>query len=273
MRRRQVSRTQATSLARRFNATTAPFLPTLIPGCGLWLDGADSSSSSMILSGSNVTTWKDKSGNGYHMNTLAGSSSTYWSGTPEYPTIGTSINQKSTLRFSPQAGLKQSTTLNGVKNLFWVGRIAAPTGSGGAPNYFLLGHDVSYDWSANAYGDKFLYAPIVPGGIANASPTSLFTSDANAITNTAFQNVFLPSAPNVSLLSVAGISGNTPYQGICYDRDIHIGWCGDLAEVLIFNTTLSTIQRQKIEGYLAHKWGLQSTLPADHPHKTTAPSV
>ena len=249
---------------KSFPPASLPFSPRNISGCQLWLDAADQSS--ITLSGSSVTQWNDKSGNGYNMNTIAGSSSTYWSGTPAYPTIGTSINNLPTVNFKAQSGLKQATTLDGVKNLFWIGRIAAPDGSGSAPNYFLLGHDSVYDWSANAYGDKFLYAPIVPSGINNAS-ASLFTSDANAVTNTAFQNVYLPSAPNVSLLSVSGITGTTRYQGICYDRDIHIGWCGDLAEVLIFSTALTTSQRQQVEGYLAQKWGLTTSLPSTHPYK------
>ena len=28
---------------------------------------------------------------------------------------------------------------------------------------------------------------------------------------------------------------------------------------------------EKAEGYLAHKWGVTSVLPADHPYKNTAP--
>ena len=35
---------------------------------------------------------------------------------------------------------------------------------------------------------------------------------------------------------------------------------------------MSDNDRQKIEGYLAHKWGLAASLPADHPYKDAAPS-
>ena len=28
---------------------------------------------------------------------------------------------------------------------------------------------------------------------------------------------------------------------------------------------------EKAEGYLAHKWGLESSLPSSHPYKTSAP--
>ena len=238
------------------------YLPNSITGCQLWLDGSDASS--LVLSGSNVTTWNDKSGNNYHMNTLTAKAD--WSGNAEYPTIGTSINGLQTVNFTPQAGLRQSTTLDGVKNLFWVGRIAAPTGSGGIHNsYFFLGHESYYDWHGLAYGQKFLDPAIATSGIMNASPTSLFTPDSNAITNTTFANVFKPSAPNVSILSVAGITGSTRYQGLCFDRVYHFGWCGDLAEVIIYSTALTTEQRQTTETYLARKWGLTDYLPVGHP--------
>jgi hypothetical protein len=42
---------------------------------------------------------------------------------------------------------------------------------------------------------------------------------------------------------------------------------GDVAEV-VFGLLAD---RQRIEGYLAHKWGLAGSLPNDHPYKTNAP--
>jgi hypothetical protein len=44
---------------------------------------------------------------------------------------------------------------------------------------------------------------------------------------------------------------------------------GDINEVLIYATELSTIDRQKIEGYMAWKWGTQALLPTTHPYKNT----
>jgi len=46
---------------------------------------------------------------------------------------------------------------------------------------------------------------------------------------------------------------------------------GKIAEVIILPTVATTEERQKIEGYLANKWGI--TLPAGHPYETTAPTV
>jgi hypothetical protein len=34
----------------------------------------------------------------------------------------------------------------------------------------------------------------------------------------------------------------------------------------------SATDRQKIEGYLAWKWGIQASLPAAHPYRNAAPT-
>lgn len=46
-----------------------------------------------------------------------------------------------------------------------------------------------------------------------------------------------------------------------------------LGEVVMFYTAVSTDIRQRIEGYLAWKWGLVASLPSDHPYKAVPPTV
>jgi hypothetical protein len=53
------------------------------------------------------------------------------------------------------------------------------------------------------------------------------------------------------------------YAGTFYD--------GTIYEVMIFNQNLSLDRRLKIEGYLAHKWGLVTQLPTQHPYQTSPP--
>jgi hypothetical protein len=48
---------------------------------------------------------------------------------------------------------------------------------------------------------------------------------------------------------------------------------GVIYEILFFNTSLNTLNRQTIEGYLAWKWGLQANLPANHPYKNASPNI
>ena len=46
---------------------------------------------------------------------------------------------------------------------------------------------------------------------------------------------------------------------------------GRIAEIIFFRQALNAGQRQVIEGYLAHKWGLVNDLPATHPYKNVVP--
>ncbi|MEW5833659.1 MAG: Ig domain-containing protein [Pseudomonadota bacterium] len=48
---------------------------------------------------------------------------------------------------------------------------------------------------------------------------------------------------------------------------------GNIGEVLILGYIPTDADRQKIEGYMAWKWGIEANLPAAHPYKAAAPSV
>jgi hypothetical protein len=48
---------------------------------------------------------------------------------------------------------------------------------------------------------------------------------------------------------------------------------GAICEILYSNSATSTDERQRFEGYLAHKWGLTGDLPSNHPYKTYAPRL
>jgi hypothetical protein len=62
-------------------------------------------------------------------------------------------------------------------------------------------------------------------------------------------------------LAVNPLTASFPEQSDC-----------DIAEVLLYNSQLTTPQVQIVEGYLAWKWGLQGNLPANHPYKNAPPS-
>ena len=47
---------------------------------------------------------------------------------------------------------------------------------------------------------------------------------------------------------------------------------GGIGEFIMFPSYLDATQTEKVEGYLAHKWGLTANLPADHPYKLVRPT-
>lgn len=57
------------------------------------------------------------------------------------------------------------------------------------------------------------------------------------------------------------------------DRDFGRGWLGTIHELIIWRQDIATVAglRDKMEGYLAWKWGYQDKLPAGHPYKNLAP--
>ena len=75
--------------------------------------------------------------------------------------------------------------------------------------------------------------------------------------------------------SSTALTGDVDNTGVLYvgnrpnaDRSMS----GSLAELIIVEHATGTVdERTKIEGYLAHKWGLTGSLPADHDYKTDPP--
>ena len=53
-------------------------------------------------------------------------------------------------------------------------------------------------------------------------------------------------------------------------RNFNIDKC-HIGECIIINGIVSQTTREKIEGYLAHKWGLAANLPGGHPYKSAPP--
>lgn len=46
---------------------------------------------------------------------------------------------------------------------------------------------------------------------------------------------------------------------------------GTIGEFIVTNGVLSTLNRERLEGYAAHKWGVSANLPGAHPYLTTPP--
>jgi len=92
---------------------------------------------------------------------------------------------------------------------------------------------------------------------------------------------FDPAAP-ISQLYLNGdlkMSDATPFTPLAGRQDGFGGVAGgqgsgdDVGEILVLRDVPDTPTRQKIEGYMAHKWDLTGELPADHPYKLWPPGV
>jgi hypothetical protein len=228
----------------------------------LWLDAADSDS--LTLDGSDkVSQWDDKSGNGKHAVQLTDTlqpiynsllktiefSNNYLSGEP----IG--IHDKSIGIFvvASHNAVSFESTYNG---LFHFGShivLASYPFSGRQNFYFRNG-------AIGVISDYYTY------DLAGGEPLSILA--VKKIIDT-----YVRIEKDASLVSggeftgtIADITSDGTYK-IGYQSALSSNyWEGAISEIIV-----AFDDYEKIEGYLAHKWGLEANLPSDHPYKTKAP--
>lgn len=237
--------------AARFALALSPqFRPNLLSNCALWLDGADRTT--LTLSGSNVTQWNDKSGNG----TNAGVYNT--TPFPTYSSTNTSV------QFSGGQGLTTSLSASTtIESGFVVALFTAV-----ANTNTLLG-------SGNGDGGRqFRVSGSVLQTISQ-SVAGVVTSGATLSNSTMYICEYVNDGTTLThyLTGTTYASGSARTYGTGLTTSIGLrfgggeGFAGNIYEVCVFNSALSTSARQQVEGYLATKWGLQSKLPSTHPYK------
>lgn len=255
-------------MAAPFRITAKPvFMPTQIPGCQLWLDGADSTS--VVVSGTTITQWKDKSGLSNHT-TATGGVSTY---------TRNAINGLS-------AAYINNTWLTGPFATAYTGNkvqafaVATLINTAGAFGRILsLGRPGVNDF--NITDATFMMCRNTAQNIMIGRNGSYLTIDIPAY-NTPF---LVQSSQDVTIESIGlngiitpttqntGVNGNFNITSYGIGTNTNTGdatyWQGYIAEVIYYTGTLTVSQRQQVEGYLAWKWGLVANLPANHPYKTT----
>jgi hypothetical protein len=263
--------TNTNALTRRFGGSAPAFLPTSITGnvLVLWLDASDTSSMS-FSSGSNISQWRDKSGLNNHATSYntpvltANAINTYQAiATPtnQYFLGGTSI-----------AG----TTLT----VFSVAQT-----SRAQPNADIDQRLVSLENAGNVdyTRDDGVIALFNQGGSSTIATYRQGPNAGSTITqNAPFQAVSKYDGTNGSLWKDGIPGGSNESTGTFGITKYGVGnqanptteyWNGAIGEVIIYNIALNDPQRQKVEGYLASKWGLRASLPPDHPYKSTSPSA
>ena len=238
---------------------TSYFNPTLISGCSLWLDGADTSSTSMTLTGNTVNTWKDKSGNGYNF-----TQTSYSTTLPPLSNIATGTG----VYFGSQQGLYNTTFP--FPTSYTIFAIANQITNSGSYQYILHApYNADYViFFGSLNGNFATFAGSSGWNDVNAnSPnsssatTSVLCCTNNGTTLTPYFNTVAMTTKTGTNVAATGITlGDTD---TAHPRQ---PWLGTVGELIIFNLVLSTTQRQQIEGYLAWKWGLTSSLPSSHPY-------
>lgn len=250
----------------------------------LWYDASDAST--VTESGGLITAWNDKSGSALHLSAAGTYQPSYISagqnglniirfdGVDDVLIRGDATNDNvfqndgsglliAVRKVTSAATRKEiflvSTNTAGVaRATILAGATASKAGLGGrrldADSVQLLAstnnvsttafqiHVGEFDWTNSN-------AAIYIDGTQDGSTTTFQTDGSTS--NTGSNRIAIGAASN---------SGNNPMPG-------------DIAEAIVVENDITTATRQKLEGYLAHKWGLVSSLPSDHPYKSSAPTL
>lgn len=241
----------------------------------LWLDAADSST---ITIATGVSQWNDKSGNGRNVSQSTPAAQPAYTANALNGLPVVAFDASNDTLFNTSAALLRN--LSGA-TIIMIARKATlatsgfqiyiPTSTGGGRAVYLY----------NSGGITGLQV----GGRRTSTDSLQFTGNSAYTSNYEIQvGRFDYMGADLQLWLNGTLNGQRVFQtsGVT-DNDagaLYLGSSGSssfvnaqIGEALIYNSALSTNNREIVEGYLAWKWGLQASLPANHPYRNSPPTT
>jgi hypothetical protein len=235
--------------------------PAQLSGLSLWLDADDAST--ITLNGSTVSQWDDKSGNLNHVFQATSSKQpTLLTGEVDFDGADDMLTAASPIltgSFADQLTLFSVSRLQSDSGYLYGAvdsdgtALYQDTAQIGLANT-LTGANVNHVTHGITYGSRGLI-----GAVYN-NQSLIYSLNGTTIT-AAYAYTF--AAPSTAFTIANRLNGTA---SVTY-------WRGAHSEIIALNRAITTAERQKLEGYLAHKWGLTASLPVNHPYKNLAPTL
>lgn len=226
----------------------------------LWLDASDADSVTSATYG-RIGAWADRSGNGRNAEQVTEATA------PLYAAAG--IDGKGAAVFGGAATLKlpaDTFTARGTSFVVW-----KPNLSGDSTYHALVSGGGNISWFAQTAGGAMFRAGVngsntdfrlegaLGSGETYLSAADTFGSDYRYYLDGAELPAATPAASSSGAPYIASRSGN------------QLTYSGAIGELVYVGGEMSAADRQRVEGYLAHKWGLADKLPSGHPYRAAAP--
>jgi len=239
-------------------AANAGFDVRTISGLQIWLDAKDPlNNGSVPAGGTSISKWMDKSGNGNDATANGGSKPTFNDNSIVFNGSNNSFNTP----YSANIPQQTAFVIIKINDTSRQNDILGPGGPGDI-EYLTTGGNVGLTCGN---GINFF---LTNGGPINKDLTLLGFSHTSSTVN---------FYTNGSLI-IANKGNYTTSGGGKVNIGAYYGGqggflSGSISEIILYNAILSDVDREKVEGYLAKKWGLQAILPVGHPGKGPAAPV
>jgi hypothetical protein len=261
----------------------------------LWLDANDLSTISVATG---ISEWRDKSGN--QRNFTQGTGAVQPSFTPN------GLNGRNVLSYNGSQYLTSVSTVgtwnflhnaNGstVFGVWKAGNVSDPNAiyallGNNAAGSVNTGYYILYDDRVSSLRNDVVVVQVSRGVVGQTAVTAATANGVHpANTPVLISQVADPNngtAANRSFLRInqSLTQGNTATNvPVSTDASfaLQIGACGNntapmvgyIAEIVVFSSIVNDRVRQQVEGYLAWKWGLRTSLVASHPFRNRPPMI
>ena len=252
-----------------FNAS-APWTPAALTPAG-WYDATDAAT--LTQSSGSVSQWADKSGNGLHLtqgnatlqprtgiNTIGGLTAVKFDGSNDTLVSGSNP-------FAPTISDAMVIAVHRVDTTSTTGTLFNLSGTSASPGrwqaHVPFNGTLYFDAGSTSGGARLQASYGVSAG--DSALVSFYNSSTQNIQQVHKNGALLAGDSTAITTSVVGNSITVGSSVGTQFQNTSIG------ELIMINGTVSTESRQNLEGYLAHKWGLASSLPVGHPYKSAAP--
>jgi hypothetical protein len=255
---------------------SAAWTPAQLNSVELWLDADDSST--VTLNGSAVSAWGDKSGNNHSVSQDTAANQPIW----DPSNSAYQINGKPAVKYTTdfQSLFSTSFLLSNPFSVLAVLQLdAKPADRTTNIQSIFDGNNDGGERTFARYNGSLLQILTRNQPESDGVGAETLTATINADTNPhlvqfdhAGDGATSSIRQDASEL-VTGQLGIEGLDGLIIGNQISktISLLGRMGEFLIVSGALIQSEQEKIEGYLAHKWGLTASLPTSHPYKTAAP--
>jgi hypothetical protein len=245
------------------------FTPASIAGLNVWLDGQNTTN--VIVTEGAVSAWNDSSS---ETNNFTSSGT----GTIRYDQPST-INNRPAVSFatgSPTSTyLSNSFNIASGTNQLSLFIVLTQTGTTtGNSELFFTRNDYRYFDIFNNTNMTGLLSLNIGNDTQRNSTVDIITTPPTITLLSVVVSTTASIYVNGTITAVNGVARGVLSLDNVLDWAISGGaFLGSIGEVVAYPTSLTDIQRQQIEAYLAWKWGLQANLPVTNYWKLTPPSA